>query len=138
MNDILAKATTCLGFDETLFNRASPRSLCNRVLRGNPLGGELSLQHRTLRSVLLKWLQRETITHQIYLKPIDDRAAETDYDRKYQEVAEQAAKGSKIVERVSEFVSRFNLSKKPVLEIGSGRGYLQDIAKNYIGARHFS
>ena len=65
---------------------------------------------------------RNFYTIQIYLKPIDDRAAETDYDRKYQEVAEQAAKGSKIVERVSEFVSRFNLSKKPVLEIGSGRG----------------
>lgn len=70
---------------------------------------------------------------QIYVKPIDDRAAETDYDRKYQEAAEGAAKGSRIVERVSEFVSRFNLSKKPVLEIGSGRGYLQDAAENYVG-----
>jgi len=70
---------------------------------------------------------------QIYLKPIDDRAAETDYDRKYQEAAEGAAKGSRIVERVKEFVDRFDLNNKPVLEIGSGRGYLQDAAKNYVG-----
>ena len=32
---------------------------------------------------------------QIYLKPVDDRAAETDYDRKYQEIAEWAAKGAR-------------------------------------------
>ena len=37
---------------------------------------------------------------QIYLKPIDNRATETDYDRKYQEFAEQAAKSAGIVERV--------------------------------------
>jgi len=70
---------------------------------------------------------------QIYLKPVDDRAAETDYDRKYQEIAEWAAKGARISERVVEFVDRFDLRNKPVLEIGSGRGYLQDIAENYIG-----
>jgi len=71
---------------------------------------------------------------EIYMKPAGDSApAETDYDRKYQEVAEQAAKAVKIVERVSEFVERFNLANKPVLEIGSGRGYLQDVAENYVG-----
>ena len=70
----------------------------------------------------------------IYMKPADDLApAETDYDRKYQEAAEHAAKDFKIVERVAAFVNRFNLAKKPVLEIGSGRGYLQDVAENYIG-----
>jgi SAM-dependent methyltransferase len=70
---------------------------------------------------------------QIYLKPVDDRAAESDYDRKYQEIAEWAAKGARISERVVEFVDGFDLRNKPVLEIGSGRGYLQDIAENYIG-----
>jgi len=70
---------------------------------------------------------------QIYLKPIDNRATETDYDRKYQEIAEQAAKSARIVERVVEFVNRFDLANKTVLEIGSGRGYLQDVAENYIG-----
>ena len=70
----------------------------------------------------------------IYRKPADvSAAAETDYDRKYQRIAEQAAKDFKIVERVSEFVARFNLAKKAVLEIGSGRGYLQDVAEDYIG-----
>src|ERR1051325_8880059 len=71
---------------------------------------------------------------EIYLKPSDSPApAETDYDRKYQEAAERAAKGSRIVERINEFVDRFDLNNKPVLEIGSGRGYLQDAAKNYVG-----
>jgi len=37
------------------------------------------------------------------------------------------------VERVKEFVDRFDLNNKSVLEIGSGRGYLQDAAKNYVG-----
>lgn len=70
----------------------------------------------------------------IYRKPADVSApAETDYDRKYQKIAEQAAKEFRIVERVAEFVARFNLGKKPVLEIGSGRGYLQDLAENYVG-----
>jgi SAM-dependent methyltransferase len=70
----------------------------------------------------------------IYRKPADVSApAESDYDRKYQRIAEEAARDLKIVERVSQFVDRFNLAKKPVLEIGSGRGYLQDIAENYVG-----
>jgi SAM-dependent methyltransferase len=71
---------------------------------------------------------------EIYMKPAGDSApAETDYERKYQRVAEQAAEELNIVERVSEFVEHFNLAKKPVLEIGSGRGYLQDVAENYTG-----
>ncbi|MGE5216103.1 MAG: class I SAM-dependent methyltransferase [Chloroflexota bacterium] len=70
----------------------------------------------------------------IYRKPADNPApVETDYDRRYQETAEQAAKDFRIVEKVSEFVDRFSLAKKPVLEIGSGRGYLQDVAENYVG-----
>ena len=71
---------------------------------------------------------------EIYMKPANDAAAaESDYDRKYQAIAEQMAKHFEILERVSEFVERFNLRKKPVLEIGSGRGYLQDVAENYTG-----
>ena len=71
---------------------------------------------------------------EIYMKPANDTAAaESDYDRKYQAIAEQTAKHFQIVERVSEFVDRFNLGKKSVLEIGSGRGYLQDVADKYTG-----
>jgi len=70
----------------------------------------------------------------IYRKPAYAKApAESDFDRKYQEAAERAAKTFKIAERMSAFVDRFNLAKKAVLEIGSGRGYLQDIAENYTG-----
>jgi len=71
---------------------------------------------------------------ELYLKPSKDGVvAETDYDRKYQQIAERMAKRFEIFERVSEFVDRFNLGKRPVLEIGSGRGYLQDIVENYTG-----
>ena len=71
---------------------------------------------------------------EIYMKPANDTAAaETDYDRKYQAIAEQMAKRFEILERVSEFVDHFNLGKKSVLEIGSGRGYLQDVADKYTG-----
>src|SRR5262245_57627293 len=49
----------------------------------------------------------------IYMKPADEPApAETDYDRKYQKAAEEAAKQFKIAERISEFVDRFNLAKQ--------------------------
>ena len=71
---------------------------------------------------------------EIYMKPVDDHhATDADYDRDYQEGAEYEAKHFKITEQVSEFVRRFGLEKKPVLEIGSGRGYLQDVAENYTG-----
>ena len=48
-------------------------------------------------------------------------------------MAEAAAKDARIEEQVTAFVQQFKLSDKQVLEIGSGRGYLQDIAKNYTG-----
>jgi SAM-dependent methyltransferase len=34
---------------------------------------------------------------------------------------------------VQSFVDRYDLKRRPVLEIGSGRGYLQDLADNYTG-----
>jgi SAM-dependent methyltransferase len=34
---------------------------------------------------------------------------------------------------VRSFVDRFHLNDRPVLEIGSGRGYLQDLANDYTG-----
>jgi SAM-dependent methyltransferase len=43
------------------------------------------------------------------------------------------AESSHIEDRVKEFVKSYGLDKRPVLEIGSGRGYLQDIAEDYTG-----
>jgi len=68
-----------------------------------------------------------------YRKPVADGQANTEYETKYLRVAEEAAKEFKIEERVAAFVRDFNLSNRPVLEIGSGRGYLQDVAENYTG-----
>jgi SAM-dependent methyltransferase len=68
-----------------------------------------------------------------YQKPVEQNNEKSEYETQYIRVAEAAAKAARIEERVSEFVKQFNLSEREVLEIGSGRGYLQDIAKNYTG-----
>ena len=43
-----------------------------------------------------------------------------------------AAHGSRVIELVADSVRRFNLRDRPVLEVGSDRGYLQDIANDYV------
>jgi SAM-dependent methyltransferase len=68
-----------------------------------------------------------------YEKPVSDTQQTTDYETKYLRVAAAAAKEYRIEEQVSSFVSQFNLSDRAVLEVGSGRGYLQDLAQNYTG-----
>jgi SAM-dependent methyltransferase len=67
-----------------------------------------------------------------YQKPVTE-TVKSEYETKYIRVAEEAAKDARIEEQVSAFVKRFHLSDRPVLEIGSGRGYLQDVAQNYTG-----
>jgi SAM-dependent methyltransferase len=49
------------------------------------------------------------------------------------EFSEAAVQGGKINERIAEFVRQYNLKDRPILDIGSGRGYLQDAAKDYTG-----
>lgn len=66
-----------------------------------------------------------------YQKPVTASKAESEYETAYLRVAQFAAEAYHIEDRVREFVKRFNLTDRPVLEIGSGRGYLQDIAQNY-------
>jgi SAM-dependent methyltransferase len=68
-----------------------------------------------------------------YQKPATETEVKSEYETTYIRVAEEAAKDARIEEQVSDFVRRFNLSDRPVLEIGSGRGYLQDVAQNYTG-----
>ena len=48
-------------------------------------------------------------------------------------MAQASAESAHIRERVEEFVKHYGLEKRPVLEIGSGRGYLQDVAEDYTG-----
>jgi SAM-dependent methyltransferase len=68
-----------------------------------------------------------------YQKPVSENKEKTEYETEYIRVAEKAATNAHIEEKVSEFVKQFNLNDRPVLEIGSGRGYLQDVAENYTG-----
>ncbi len=68
-----------------------------------------------------------------YRKPVTENQTRSEYETKYIRVAESAANNFRIGEQVSAFVKQFNLSDQPVLEIGSGRGYLQDVAQNYTG-----
>lgn len=56
-----------------------------------------------------------------------------EYDTKYLKIATEAAEGSHIEEQVSEFASKYGLRNGAVLDIGSGRGYLQDVVENYTG-----
>lgn len=68
-----------------------------------------------------------------YQKLQDENQGKSEYETKYLRVAQSAAETFRIEEQVNDFVRRFNLSERPVLEIGSGRGYLQDVAQNYTG-----
>jgi SAM-dependent methyltransferase len=51
----------------------------------------------------------------------------------YEKTAAAAAKEYKVEDRVKQFVSKYGLQNKRVLDIGSGRGYLQDIVADYTG-----
>src|SRR5215203_1674555 len=54
-------------------------------------------------------------------------------DPRYLEIARQAAQEMQIEARVRTFAKTSGLADKKVLEIGSGRGYLQDIVNDYTG-----
>ena len=68
-----------------------------------------------------------------YQKPLEETNEKSEYETQYMRVAESAAKAARIEEQVTEFVKQFKLSERDVLEIGSGRGYLQDVAERYTG-----
>ena len=68
-----------------------------------------------------------------YQKPLTENQARSKYETDYIRVAEAEAKAYHIQEQVDAFVKLFKLADRPVLEIGSGRGYLQDVAQNYTG-----
>jgi len=51
----------------------------------------------------------------------------------YELVARAAAEEYGIEDKVRAFVKEYRLEDKKVLEVGSGRGYLQDIVKDYAG-----
>ena len=68
-----------------------------------------------------------------YGKHSSDQASDSDYDTRYIRIAAQTAKDHKIEGRIRTFDRRYDLDDKAVLEIGSGRGYLQDLVDDYTG-----
>lgn len=68
-----------------------------------------------------------------YRAPNGQGEKQSEYETKYLRMAEQAAKALRIEEQVTAFAKEFALSSRAVLEIGSGRGYLQDVVENYTG-----
>ena len=59
----------------------------------------------------------------------------TDIEReaRYVRIAEEAAQGFDITGMVRRFVDRYQLQTASVLDVGSGRGYLQDLVGDYTG-----
>jgi SAM-dependent methyltransferase len=55
------------------------------------------------------------------------------YDTKYLKMGAEAAERAHIEEQVSGFASKYSLRNGAVLDIGSGRGYLQDVVEDYTG-----
>lgn len=60
-------------------------------------------------------------------------ATQPEADSKYVRIAEEAAARLNIKGAVEEFARRYSLADKKVLDIGAGRGYLQDVVENYTG-----
>jgi SAM-dependent methyltransferase len=68
-----------------------------------------------------------------YKAPATEEPGTSAYETRYIQLAKEAAGLAHIQEQVQDFVNRFSLRKRPVLEMGSGRGYLQDVAEDYTG-----
>ncbi|HUA62390.1 MAG TPA: class I SAM-dependent methyltransferase [Verrucomicrobiae bacterium] len=57
----------------------------------------------------------------------------TEYDTRYVQIAARAADAHDIKGQVARFVDKYALRNGAMLDIGSGRGYLQDVVENYTG-----
>jgi len=64
--------------------------------------------------------------------PAEEQAPSA-YDSKYLKMATEAAEDAHIDKQVSDFAATYGLRNGAVLDIGSGRGYLQDVVENYTG-----
>jgi ubiquinone/menaquinone biosynthesis C-methylase UbiE len=62
-----------------------------------------------------------------------DSAYSPEDQQRYTKVAEDAAKLYRITERVTTFAHDYHLENKKVLDVGAGRGYLQDVVSDYTG-----
>jgi len=70
---------------------------------------------------------------QAYAAPKAPTAEEREQEAIYVKVGERAARIFDIEGQVRRFVADYGLQNKRVLDIGAGRGYLQDIVRDYVG-----
>ena len=70
---------------------------------------------------------------QAYAAPKAQSKEEQEQEDIYVRVAQAAASFYDIEGNVRLFAARYNLQGKRVLDVGAGRGYLQDIVDNYVG-----
>ena len=64
---------------------------------------------------------------------IPDASADSAEDERYVKIGEKVAQAYHIEERLQTFVSKYGLAGKKALDVGSGRGYLQDVVEDYTG-----
>jgi SAM-dependent methyltransferase len=72
----------------------------------------------------------EAFYAQIYA---DASATSGNSDSDYVKIAQAAIDHENEVPRVTNFVQRYGLADKRVLDVGAGTGYLQDLVKDYVG-----
>jgi SAM-dependent methyltransferase len=70
---------------------------------------------------------------QAYAPPVAQSEKERAREEEYVSVARQMAKALRVEETVRGFVDEYHLQGKRVLDVGSGRGYLQDLVADYVG-----
>lgn len=70
---------------------------------------------------------------QAYAAPVAQSEKERAREEEYVSVGRKAAKALRIEETVKGFADQYHLQGKKVLDVGSGRGYLQDMVDDYVG-----
>ena len=70
---------------------------------------------------------------QAYATPTAPTKEEQEQEEIYVRIDLQAAKNNDIEGLVRGFVANYHLQNKKVLDIGAGRGYLQDMVEDYVG-----
>lgn len=66
-------------------------------------------------------------------EPAAQTEAQEQYQTRYEEIAARVAETIGIEKRVAAFVEQYRLRNKKILDVGSGRGHLQDIVDDYTG-----
>jgi SAM-dependent methyltransferase len=69
----------------------------------------------------------------VYAPPSVVTPASVEREKKYVKHAREMAKLFDVEGRIREFIRQYRLENKRILDVGSGRGYLQDVVADYTG-----